>query len=469
MALAALALLISLATGGCLLERIWPRTPGRTGEDVLRVAVAIGLGLWISSCVCLLALELGRPALQPLLDLTVLAAALLWWRRGRRGEHPQQSPLDPAPDPAPLLARGAGIGLVAAALLGLLSVVRSYASAPFGWWDAWAIWNLKARFFHLESGEHWRRAFSDVIAWSHPDYPLLVPLNVARLWNYAGAADSAIPAILSGLFAIATVAAVFGALRQLRGFAIGAIGALTLIATPAFLEQASWQMADLPVGCFLLSSVSLILLATSGAPRPRGLLVTAGWMAGAAAWTKNEGSLMALVSLGALALFGSGAAASRRRSVRLFGLGLFAPLVLLLFMKLTLAGRSDLLIDPSIHWMMQVFDWNRHQAILSSFGSVAADLVGLPLAVTLALLAFGLRPMATSERRATAIAASIPLMLLGGYYLIYLITPRDLEWQLATSNQRLFLQLWPSLILVFFGSLRPPEVAPSLHVAPGAS
>ncbi len=57
---------------------------------------------------------------------------------------------------------------------------RESFQTPFGDWDAWAIWNLRAGF--IASGGEWLKGFSQAIAWSHPDYPLLLPLNVARMW-----------------------------------------------------------------------------------------------------------------------------------------------------------------------------------------------------------------------------------------------------------------------------------------------
>ena len=44
-------------------------------------------------------------------------------------------------------------------------------------------------------------------------------------------------------------------------------------------------------------------------------------------------------------------------------------------------------------------------------------------------------------------------MTLAGYFFIYLITPRDIYWHLRFSLNRLFLQLWPSAIFLFFVAL----------------
>jgi len=63
---------------------------------------------------------------------------------------------------------------------------------PHGETDAIAIWNLRARSL-LRGGREWAAVLSPAIGWSHPDYPLLLPLTVARLWSYAGSETTAVP------------------------------------------------------------------------------------------------------------------------------------------------------------------------------------------------------------------------------------------------------------------------------------
>jgi len=74
-----------------------------------------------------------------------------------------------------------GLAIVAGLLCVIyLPVVREHLRAtPHGAWDAWAIWNLRARFL-AGPGDAWRAAFDDALAWSHTDYPLLLPATVAR-------------------------------------------------------------------------------------------------------------------------------------------------------------------------------------------------------------------------------------------------------------------------------------------------
>ncbi len=52
---------------------------------------------------------------------------------------------------------------------------------------------------------------------------------------------------------------------------------------------------------------------------------------------------------------------------------------------------------------------------------------------------------------------AILLLMLAGYFFVYVMTPLDLTYHLVTSLNRLFLQLWPSVILLVFMIARTPE------------
>jgi hypothetical protein len=59
----------------------------------------------------------------------------------------------------------------------------------------------------------------------------------------------------------------------------------------------------------------------------------------------------------------------------------------------------------------------------------------------------GARP---GPRRSIMSAAIAVLITLGGYVVVYAISPLNLEFQLLTSFDRLLLQLWPATLLVCF-------------------
>jgi small-conductance mechanosensitive channel len=63
------------------------------------------------------------------------------------------------------------------------------------------------------------------------------------------------------------------------------------------------------------------------------------------------------------------------------------------------------------------------------------------------------------DRPALLTAATVLILMLAGYFGIYLITPHDLRWHLLTSLNRLFIQLWPSAVFLCFMVVRTPEQA----------
>ena len=74
----------------------------------------------------------------------------------------------------------------------LISFAVAFLKEPHGRWDAWLIWNMHARFLY-RGGDHWREAFASGLDWSHWDYPLLLPLSIARGWTYTGGEEHSSP------------------------------------------------------------------------------------------------------------------------------------------------------------------------------------------------------------------------------------------------------------------------------------
>ena len=56
-------------------------------------------------------------------------------------------------------------------------------------------------------------------------------------------------------------------------------------------------------------------------------------------------------------------------------------------------------------------------------------------------------------------AAVVLLLMLAGYFIIYLISPYELNYHLMTSLNRLYMHLWPSAVFLFFMMARTPEEA----------
>ena len=273
----------------------------------LALALAPGLALGITSTIYFFLLLTTSGRAPVLVDtvvwlMTFGGLMLIWSRPGRR-----------MPTPRFIAPRGEWTPLLAVAALGCISLVAVAVAAiwldtrvmPHGQGDAVAIWNLRARSLSRGTPD-WAAILSPAIGWSQPDYPLLLPLTVARLWSYTGSESPAVPQFVALVFFGSSVATVGVSVAHLRGATAGLLSAMTLVAARTYVFQVSCQCADVPIGFFILVATLFVVLARQSDP----LLLIAGAAAGLAAWTKNEGQLLLVVIAGfVLIAFGIGFAA----------------------------------------------------------------------------------------------------------------------------------------------------------------
>jgi hypothetical protein len=133
-------------------------------------------------------------------------------------------------------------------------------------------------------------------------------------------------------------------------------------------------------------------------------------------------------------------------------------------------------MDPAAV-MTRLTDMSRHAQVLKaffitgiSFTQGLVDIrVGLhpnPGAVGILLLIAYLFLAGISIDRQSRVGIIQTLAVLGlmltGYFVVYLLTPLDLGYHIVTSLNRLFLQLWPSVIFLFFMMSGSPETVPAL-------
>jgi hypothetical protein len=188
-------------------------------------------------------------------------------------------------------------------------------------------------------------------------------------------------------------------------------------------------------------------------------LALAGVAAGFAAWTKNEGLLFLFAFL--VSQFASTAWArptvsgeSRLNAVRELAVPLLAmaPFLLLIAWFKHSVAPGDLFSSPDsmIH---KILSPTRYWTILQWYVKEFFRFGNWVIPTTVLLLALGfLIPRSGIRRDETAFRSPIlPLALtLAGYFAIYVITPNDLYWHLRFSLNRLFLQVWPSTLFLFF-------------------
>src|SRR5262249_47311826 len=174
-------ILIGLLTIGCL----WQVPLGLPGYRIFSgfLGVGIGLGLCASAFYGWLAVVGGPDRTFPLaeLALALALAALGLYLRKRRGARARETSIGRPPVSLPWLSLALWLGFGGS----LLAFLVESAVAPQGGWDGGMTWNMHARAI-CRGGGHWSVVLTTLPAWSHPDYPLLVPASVARIWTYLG-------------------------------------------------------------------------------------------------------------------------------------------------------------------------------------------------------------------------------------------------------------------------------------------
>lgn len=441
---------VAVATGW-LLSRRWLTAVGGPRWAVLAFQVSLGAGiaaglLGLLYFALLAAGTATRAALATAEAVLLAAGAILNLRR-----RPQSGDGSATPGWSWVLA----LALAAALALSLAGFFEMSRRNPEGDWDAWAIWNLRARF--LASGEFWQHAWSPLLHRTHPEYPLLLPLFVARGWTYAGSFTTSVPVATALLFLLAATGLAISAAALLRGTMAGLVAGLVLVANRSYLIQGPAQYADVPLSFFLLGAVALVLL-RSHVHRSRALVVASGLLAGLACWTKDEGVAFLAALAVALALAEPGAG-----RWLWFGAGAAPGFVAWLGFKLVLAPVATTLVPRSgAEVAARLTDPDRYFAIATAF---LRELAGLgswwahPIVLAAVLAAaFGFDGAVLRQHEFRAAAAALAL-LLAAYVAVYLLTPMDLDWQLRTSLARLCAHVWPAAVLLFVAGLRLPESA----------
>jgi hypothetical protein len=345
-----------------------------------------------------------------------------------------------------LLLIAFGLVLVCA----LASFALESGTHPEGQGDAWAIWNLRARYL-FRGGDQWRAGFSPGLFWSHPDYPLLLPGAVARSWIYTGAQVSGAPIGIAALFTFAIVGVLTAGLSAIAGRERGLLAGLLLLGTGSFVKLGAAQYADVPVSFFVLVTITLLLLEDR---LPVSGLVLIGTTAALAAWTKNEGLVFLAILVVTRKL--------NHRPIRSIFLGASWVIVLLAILKLSLAPTNPILgQDWKAVFIQDVTNPSRYGLVaagllyqLVRFGGQGPLNPLIPLSAALLLL----------ERKQKRRIHAAELLLAGTgmiVLIVYVLTPYNLAWHVAWSLDRVMLQFWPALLLTSFCPLEPTAVSVS--------
>jgi hypothetical protein len=327
---------------------------------------------------------------------------------------------------------------------------------PHGQWDAWATWNLRARYL-FQAGAHWRETFTRLVESTNPDYPLLLPTSVAQGWYFIGKDSQVIPILIGFLFTFSTVAILYSFTRIHRNRFQAQFASFVLLCSPLFLNQGSAQIADIPLSCYYLMTIGFLVSAEIRLEGRKEQLILAGISTGFAAWTKNEGNLFLLIVITiALAHSLQGSKEKLLRSGYIF-FGTIPALLCVVIFKLFVSSSGYVLMKGTSAFLGGVTDLKRALYLAQQFLYQAVNIGKLKVSLLFLLLLYAVFLGIRKEQvRSITVPLANILLCLVGYYFFYLITPLDYRWQASTSLERLFLQTLPSVLFLFFFLAKTP-------------
>jgi hypothetical protein len=432
----------------------------------LSLGAVVGIGFSAIVYFSLLTAGLVKPWAVWTIELAVTGILAALWARRRSGPAgvAVSNPAPEAPGAGAMAVPWILAGVFACALLLLGSrLVQICTANPAGDWDASEIWNLRAKF--LTDQQNWRFAVRPELG-TRPEYPLLLSSFIARGWKLNGAYPTIVPVLLGLTFWTALFGLLVGGLAIVRGATAGALAGLILLSTSPLLSWAAAQGADIPLACYFLATLTLLLIDARCEARQPWALVWAGACAGLAAGTKNEGEVfVAIVAIAFLVT------KPPWRRAGLLLAGIVPALAPTIGMKVFLPAPSVLMAGQTVSAILaKIADPARYKLIADAAFERLMDmgLVGFgpghPL-VLMALLAVLVRPSRDPRYRPAAwICAAAAVGMVLSYFGVYVITPLDLAWHLFYSSERLLLQIWPCFLLLFC-RLLPDDAGFCLTVA----
>jgi hypothetical protein len=185
------------------------------------------------------------------------------------------------------------------------------------------------------------------------------------------------------------------------------------------------------------------------------LLFLSGLFAGFSMFMKNEGIFFIIML--SLIFFIFPKVTKQRwyawKDYWLFLLGVVTFVVINLVMRIWINPPIHPTAATHVNYIANFFSLSRHITALQAFIYIGQIFGQFEISIWLLLFFLLLLARYNISRidlyRVLTILAQIILMLLG-YYAIYVILSPNMEWHIRSSLDRLYLQLWPCFLLFFF-------------------
>lgn len=340
------------------------------------------------------------------------------------------------------------MAVVALALLGCLVTAAASLGLPAS--DGFNIYYFKARAFFVDGSviPYYRSAGQ--LLFSFPGHPPLIPLSVSWLYLVIGHVDEHATLLLWPALYASLLAAIYALVRTVvsRQAALWYTFAAALVAYGLTSLAVGSGYTDMPLALFLLLGAGSLWGWAGSERRWSGSLVQAGLFLGAAALTKEEGLLAALVVLTAILILTWRQAGLRMALGAASQAGVVFAVVVMMWLVLRRAYQLPVLtVDLGARLEFVV---GRLIPAIAGVGVRALPqlllAIGVLAAAAIVVRSRGMHLSASLSPRFWFISA-IVVTLLGCDVLAIAAAPVELHYQISVAASRLISQVLPLALL----------------------
>lgn len=308
----------------------------------------------------------------------------------------------------------------------------------WGSWDAWSIWNLHAKFL---TGSNFFTMFSNDLIWTHLDYPLMLPSIIALLWKGFGIV-AIIPALVAYLFSALIPLSTFTSLHE-KKLVIPAVLILLLYSVDVeFMLLAGQQYADTILSLSILLTFILYNHLQDDNDHKYEIAIMS-FLATICGWIKNEGLLFFAV----FTFFFVVRNFKKLNILKFYFLGSCFPLIVIILFKVFCSPANDIVAGQGSSTAQKLFDLSRYNITATYFWKLLMNSYPVFLLITVFSLVYNPKVVVSFQ-------FGVLITLLAGYFMVYIITPNELNWHLATSCTRLFHHIYPAFIYCMLYKLK---------------
>ena len=333
---------------------------------------------------------------------------------------------------------------IIALLIGLIHIFYTIKMEPYGTWDAHYMWNFRPKFFiALEDiGENWKIFFKNISFWTHPDYPMLIPVYNYKNHILNGGYTPLLNAGTAILIFSAVLSGVYGLINEISSRKNALLAVVILLTTDCFIYWAVSQCADVPLSLFILTAIAAISLFVKY--KNNAYIFFAYYFAASATFCKNEGLMFFLIfTIISLLLI-------KNQNKKMIICGALLPFICVFLHKSLLFLTCDLFENQTLDlFISRLFSLERYKTILYLVTKHIIENF-LTLIILFGVICFSGFTNNNKVKTLGKMYILIFIFAMLGYFAIYLITPRELEWHINTTDLRLIVQYLPVFIIYCF-------------------